>query len=94
MGFYAEESTNVALPLFGSYITTYVAFDKDDLMFIRSYLDDTVSPPTSKKRSLYRWYMCETYYTGYIYNTLSWTYGSCPPENPSCKKVNVKRVFV
>ena len=65
MSLYFDPGTNVALPLFEpGYDTTYVAFDKDEHMYISTYVDDTVSPPTYKKRMLYRWYMCETYYTG------------------------------
>ena len=94
MYLYTDPSTNVALPLFEpGYDETYVSFDKNDFMYIKSYLDDTTSPPSSKERNLYRWYMCETYYTGYTYETLAWALGKYPPENPSCKKVGVKRVF-
>ena len=65
MQLYNDPSTNVALPLFEpAEEFTYVGFDKNEHMFIRTYLDDTVNPPTSKKQTLYRWYMCESYYTG------------------------------
>lgn len=97
MSFYSDPSTNVALPLFypGDSNTQYVGFDKDDLMNIVSYLDDTKSPPTGQTpRVLKQWYVCNTYYTGYTYQTLSWVLGTAKPQNPSCVKVNVKRKFV
>lgn len=97
MWFYSDPSTNVALPLFypGNSNIQYVGFDKDDLMNVVSYLDDTKSPPTGQTpRVLKQWYVCNTYYTGYTYQTLSWVLGNGKPQNPSCVKVDVKRKFV
>ncbi len=64
-------------------------------MYIKAYVDDTVTPPKSLSppAKLYRWYMCETYYSAYTYQTLSWVAGKYPPENPSCKKIQVLRQF-
>ena len=33
-------------------------------------------------------------YTGYHYTALTWVMGVHSPQNPTCQKVNVKRVFV
>lgn len=38
-------------------------------------------------------YICTTY-AGYLYQTLAWTLGNAPPENPTCQKVDVQRLFV
>jgi len=75
---------------------TFVAFDKNDLMNILVYQDDTLEPKQEyleTPRALYRWYICETYYTGYHYTALTWVMGSHSPQNPTCQKVGVKRVF-
>jgi hypothetical protein len=96
MSLYLQPETNVALPLFiPGYDTTYVGFDKEDKLYISYYVDDTVSPPKAgKTKKLYNWYTCETYYTGYTYTTLAWLIGrECKPQNPSCEKVDVVRVF-
>lgn len=90
-------TTNVALPLFfpgaGSSALT-VSFDDKDLLNIQSYVDDTVSPPIAGDfKPYYRWYACLTYYSGYQYITLAWIVGNGEPQNPSCVKVGVKRVF-
>ena len=89
-------SSNVALPIFEpAYYGTYVAFDKTGKMNIQDYVDDTVYPPnTSKVTAYYRWYACRTYYSGYQYTTLAWVVGPNKPENPTCVKVDVKRLFV
>lgn len=68
MSLYVDPGSNVALPLFEpGYTETYVSFDNNEHMYIGDYVDDTVSPPTFKKQKLYRWYMCETYYTGTLH---------------------------
>jgi hypothetical protein len=43
--------------------------------------------------SEYRWYVCTTLVTSYTYSTLAWVLGSHSPQNPSCVKVDVVRVF-
>ena len=91
-----DAGSNVALPLFfPGPPYTYVGFDTDELMFIRTFVDDTVTPPKSvyPGKKLYRWYMCETNNLAYVYQTLAWVLGKYPPQNPSCKKIQVKRVF-
>ena len=89
-------SSNVALPIFEpADYGTYMAFDKAGKLNIQDYVDDTVYPPnTSKTTAYYRWYACHTYYTGYQYTTLAWVLGPNRPENPTCVKVDVKRLFV
>jgi len=50
-------------------------------MNIQGYLDDTVTPPTdTTSTAYYRWYVCNTNYEGYSYETLSWVVGKYPPE--------------
>ncbi|CAK3868139.1 Hypothetical predicted protein [Lecanosticta acicola] len=96
MSFYYDPSTNVALPLFEpSYTNVHVAFDRQARMNIQSSVDDTVTPPKyTQPRALYRWFVCETYYSGYTYTALTWALGNAKPENPSCQSVNVVRKFV
>ena len=90
-------SSNVGIALFtpSEGEGTYVHFSKSGEMYILSYLTDTVSPPieTAKPAHLRRWYMCVQNYGGYVYEVLSWVYGVAEPENPSCQKVKVQRVF-
>lgn len=98
MTFYVDPSTNVALPLFEpGYAAQQVAFNNLGFMHIISYLNDKVTPPTGDKPyERYNWYVCETYFTGYTYKNLAWLLGSSDdqkPQNPSCTKVDVKRVF-
>lgn len=95
MTFYIDPSTNVALPLFyPGYGSTWVSFDSKDLLYVGSNLDDTKNPPTDDvSKSYYRWYVCNYNYQGYTYQTLNWVQGSGKPQNPSCTKVDVKRVF-
>lgn len=98
MSFYTDPSTNVALPLFEpGYDTQPLTVDEEGLLGIFSYLDDTQSPPTGDKvKVLKNWYVCQSYYTGYQYETLNWVSGngSAKPQNPSCVKVEVQRKFV
>ncbi|KAK5725045.1 hypothetical protein LTR17_013336 [Elasticomyces elasticus] len=98
MSLYADPATNVGIPLFEpSYGSTPVSFDEDNVMNIPSYLDDTVEPPAARETpiGLRRWYVCQNYYSGYSYvKSLSWVYGEGEPQNPSCEKVDVVRVFL
>ncbi|RMY93624.1 hypothetical protein D0861_01785, partial [Hortaea werneckii] len=91
-----NDASNVALPLFEpSAPNTMVAFDKNNHMNIQSYINDRVSPPEAgNATAYYRWYACETLYTGYTYTTLAWVMGKYPPQNHSCKKVEVIRKFL
>ncbi|KAF2664605.1 hypothetical protein BT63DRAFT_483297 [Microthyrium microscopicum] len=95
MSLYPYTASNVALPLFQpGYSQTPVAFDARELLNIQDYIDDTVDPAVAAGPfALYRWYSCKVYYTGYRYTVLSWVYGKYPPQNPTCCKVDVLRVF-
>jgi hypothetical protein len=96
MTLYTDPATNLGLPIFGlGSDYQYVGFDKENKMYISTYVDDKVTPPKAgKTHHLYNWYTCETYFSGYIYTTLSLLLGTeYPPQNPSCEKVTVVRVF-
>jgi hypothetical protein len=86
-------TTNVAVPLFEpDQNGQLIGFNEDDEMFIEG-LDDRVAPLNMTNVVRYqRWAVCTTY-VGYRYNTLAWTLGAAEPENPTCHKVKVKRVF-
>ncbi|CZT12994.1 uncharacterized protein RCO7_04285 [Rhynchosporium graminicola] len=77
-------------------IRSQVAFDDDCLMYINQYSDDTLEPAYEYLNTpvrLYRWYLCDTYYSGYTYPSLTWVVGKAEPQNPTCQAVNVTRVF-
>lgn len=97
MSLSVNPSSNVALPLLQpGYDTQSVAFDGDDNLAIFSYYDDSKEDPTSGEvRAINNWYACQTYYAGYQYQTLAWVLGKegSKPQNPSCIKIDVKRVF-
>lgn len=94
LGLSFNPTSNVAIPLFtpSTTSTTTVAFDDGDLLNIQGYVDDTTSPLSFGQKAYYRWYICDTYY-GYQYTTLAWVNGASDPQNPSCVKVDVQRVF-
>jgi hypothetical protein len=99
MEFNIDPSTNVALPLLFpgyDYPRQYVSFNQNGHLKIVSYLDDTKkTPPTSDKaRVLSNWHICNTKYGGYSYKTLAWVLGNQKPQNPSCKKVSIRRKFI
>ena len=85
LGFYNHPGSNVALPLFGLGEVQDFSFDGQE----RLYID----PSDANNKKLYRWYMCRQKFEGYTYDVLSWVYGTDAPDNKSCQKVNVKRVF-
>jgi hypothetical protein len=89
-----DPTTNVAVPLFfPDQNGQLVGFDKDDDLYIEGR-DDRENPLNMTKIVQYRrWSICTTY-VGYKYDTLSWTMGEGGPENPTCRKVKVKRVFL
>lgn len=87
-------TSNVAVPLLQpSDSGTFVAFDDDNKLAIISYQDDTVALPNYQSKPVYNWYACTTY-AGYLYQTLVWVVGNGTPQNPTCQKVDVVRVFV
>jgi hypothetical protein len=93
MQLYTNPTTNVAVPLFEPNQNGQpISFDKDDFLYISGY-DDRVAPLNMTNVVKYqRWSVCTTY-VGYRYDTLAWTLGAAEPENPTCHKVKVKRVF-
>jgi len=91
--FQYNPTSNVVVPLFyPSETGQSVAFDENDLLNVQGYADDTTSPPTTSTKAYYRWYICTTN-AGYTYNTLAWAVGEAAPQNPTCVKVDVKRIF-
>ncbi|KAL9622813.1 MAG: hypothetical protein Q9160_002932 [Pyrenula sp. 1 TL-2023] len=92
---YYNPASNVALPLLEpSDSGVPVGFDDQDLLYVSSYVDDRVSPPTVRDQKYYRWYACRTYFLGYQYQTLAFGLGDTQPQNPTCIKTDVKRLFV
>lgn len=88
--------SNVAVPLFSPSDDqfTYVAFDATGKLNIKGYIDDTKVPLVlNQVKPYHRFWVCETYY-GYRYQTLAWVWGNAQPQNPTCQKVEVVRVFV
>jgi len=90
-------TSNIANPTFYPGTDNYdlIAFEEDGCAYIRASLDDTVSPPTwfDPSRKVKNWYICLTRWS-YLYYTLSWKVGlTGEPQNPSCQKVDVVRVF-
>lgn len=87
-------ATNVALLLFQPGTTGLeVNFDCEDRMNVEFGVDDSVDPIETSPKAYYRWYSCSTWYSGYRYVTLTWVLGNKEPQNPTCVKVNVKRVW-
>ncbi|TVY92323.1 hypothetical protein LAWI1_G002184 [Lachnellula willkommii] len=89
-------TSNVAVPLFQpSYEGQMVAFDDNNKLVILRSSDDTKPLPNNDSGAISNWYACTTDY-GYLYQTLAWVVGteSAVPQNPTCQKVEVVRVFV
>jgi hypothetical protein len=87
-------ASNVAAPYFEpGYNGLEVAFADDNIMTIPTSVDDTTYPPTYQEVVLDKWYICATN-LGYAYTTLAWTMGPGVPQNPTCVKASVKRVFM
>jgi hypothetical protein len=89
-------ASNVAVPLLTpSEDFQEIAFDSANLLAIPNYIDDrlTGSSTPYHPELYYRWYVCTTN-VGYTYETLAWTLGDAPPQNPTCVKVDVVRVFI
>jgi len=85
-------TSNIALPMFTpSEYGTSLAFDVNDLLNVQG--SDGYLPTIGTTVAYYRWYICETD-GGYLYTTLAWVVGAGEPENPTCSKVDVKRVFI
>ena len=81
MSFYkTDKKSNAVASFFGLGKEQKVEFDDHNRMSIDS-------------SKVYHSYMCEQTFEAYTYNVLSWFSGSQEPDNDTCKKVNVKRVF-
>jgi hypothetical protein len=93
VSFSYDPATNLALPILspGDEDAQTLAFDTQDELTVQGY---TSSNGTTTWTEYYRWYACDTYFSGYQYNALAWGLGSGKPENPSCVAVNVTRVSV
>jgi hypothetical protein len=93
-----DPTTNYALPLLfpgTSQNTQTFSFDKNNLLNVQGYVNYKTSPPKAgDTKAYYRWYACQTYYSGYEYPNLVWVLGEGEPETPDCAKVNVKRVYI
>ena len=94
MEFSYNPASNVAVPLFTpSAGGQEIAFNEDQLGVV-TFSDDTITPPAEVPTFYFdRWYICETN-AGYDYITLAWVLGDTTPENPSCVKAFINRVFV
>lgn len=96
MQFSINSGSNVAMPLLfpGDSNPQFVNFTSEGRLGLPAYQDDTQPLPNynSTGGQLYRWYVCKTYY-GYLYQTLAWTLGKAKPQNPTCEKVEVYRVW-
>lgn len=92
-----DPATNVAIPILmpGSENPQLLAFDDQDRLNVQSSIDWAAAPPNSTRstQALYRWYACQTYFSGYSYENLVWGLGPEQPQNPTCVSVGVKRVF-
>ncbi|TVY33463.1 hypothetical protein LOCC1_G007636 [Lachnellula occidentalis] len=89
-------TSNVAVPLLQpSESGQLVSFDAHNKLVITRYLDDTKPLPNYSSKPLSNWYACTTY-AGYLYQTLAWVVGTehAKPQNPTCQKVEVIRVFI
>ncbi|KAF2628798.1 hypothetical protein BU25DRAFT_32369 [Macroventuria anomochaeta] len=93
-----DPTTDSAIPILtpGSERPQLLAFDDQDRLNVQGYIDWTANPPngTGTTMGYYRWYACQTYFSGYAYENLAWGLGAGKPENPTCVSVGVKRVFV
>ncbi|KAI1659309.1 hypothetical protein F4813DRAFT_354531 [Daldinia decipiens] len=93
-------ASNLAFPLIwpSSDTAQPVSFTEDELLAVAANIDDAVSPPQPFENYVTyltdRWAVCTTYWQGYGYVALQYVLGKEEPQNPSCQRVTVKRVFV
>jgi hypothetical protein len=92
-----DPTTDIALPILlpGSESPQLLAFDNEDRLNVQGSIDWAANPPnsTGSTQAYYRWYACQTYFSGYSYENLAWSLGTEKPQNPTCVSVGVKRVF-
>jgi hypothetical protein len=92
-----DPSTNLAVPILqtGSSNPQLLAFNDCDELILQSYIDWTANPPKEvEPYGLNRWYACKTLLLGYEYDNLAWGLGAEIPDDPTCVKVDVTRVWV
>ncbi|OTB16270.1 hypothetical protein K445DRAFT_59525 [Daldinia sp. EC12] len=100
MSFMYNPASNLAFPLIWPTDDSAqpVSFTDDELLAVGASIDDTVSPPEPFENYVTyltdRWAVCTTYWQGYGYVALQYVLGKEEPQNPSCQRVEVKRVFV
>lgn len=89
-------ASNVSLPIItpGSQSgRVMVVFDKFGRMGVRQAKKYTTYTPTQMKKTVRQWHVCITNWA-YRYETLAWVDGkNQKAQNPTCQKVEVKRVF-
>jgi len=94
IAFTATSNVNVPVLFPGPNQANEVYFDEADELYILSTRDDTVDPSVLRDERLKQWYICTTHYA-YEYVTLAWVVGKgAKPQNPTCQKVTVKRVWI
>ena len=89
LGFNYSPFYNTAVPEFGIGSTIFLKFADDFLL-----VPHTTSTTTSAIDS---WYACDIpqdQALGYNYFALAWGLGTAVPDNKSCQKVSVKRLFI
>jgi hypothetical protein len=88
--------SNVANAMFTSSDYAWdVFFDEKDLMYLEGMADDRKVPIEEYTvQKYYRWYVCNTVYNSYRYQTLAWGQGEPAPQNPTCQKIDVKRLYI
>jgi hypothetical protein len=96
-GFSVDYTSNIAFATIGPGEIYYgtLTFDSCGYLYMRDSFDDTVNPPTyyDSVKKLDNWYLCLTTWN-YMYEALAWKIGvTGEPQNPTCSKVRVKRVF-
>jgi hypothetical protein len=95
--FSVDYTSNIAFATIGPGEIYYgaLSFDSYGYLYMRDSLDDTVNPPAwyNSVRKLDNWYVCLMAWN-YRYEALAWKIGvTGEPQNPTCSKVRVKRVF-
>ncbi|KAF2710746.1 hypothetical protein K504DRAFT_475705 [Pleomassaria siparia CBS 279.74] len=93
-----DPTSNLAHPIISAGANKYsgnIYFGSCGHLYIADYTDDTTDPATylNPPAKLENWYICLTRWS-YLYWSLVWKVGTKgEPQNPTCQKVRVKRVF-
>ncbi|KAI2610836.1 uncharacterized protein GGS25DRAFT_529814 [Hypoxylon fragiforme] len=101
MTFFYNQASNLAFPLIwpSQDNALPISFTEEDgLLAVGVNINDALSPPQPYEDYIAyltgRWAICKTYWQGYGYEALQWVLGDQEPQNPSCQRVTVKRVWV